>query len=159
MCSAAPRSEGAYFLWVPAPSSKRETAIVIEYSIGEPFNKSGNGIRLCINVLCWGKRSHHHFNVQAVLKEHLACHLSGPWEQNDTDFFLLCTLCECSSPNILCGYLAYFPIHPSAPLRDLGGGIQAALQKVIVMKSPSGVLALSPIFLHLHAVCVGWWGL
>lgn len=68
-------------------------------------------------------------------------------------------LCECSLPNILYSYLAYFPIHPSAPFRDLGGGIQAAPQKVIVMKSPSGVLALSPIFLHLHAVCVRWWGL
>lgn len=109
-CSSALR--GRLFLWVPAPSSKRETAFVIEYSIGEPFNKSGNGIRLRINVLCRGKRSHHHFNVQAVLKEHLACHLSRPWEQNDTDVFLLCTLCECSSPNILYGYVAYFP-HPS----------------------------------------------
>lgn len=50
------------------------------------------------------------------------------------------------------------PIHPPAPLPDLGGGIQAALQKVIVMKSPSGALADSPIFLHLHAGRE-WWGL
>lgn len=106
-CSAAPRSQAAY-LYGSQPRLP-ETAIVIEYSIGEPFNRSGNGIQLRINVLCWSKRSHHHFNVQAVLKEHLACHLSRPREQNDTDFFLLCTLCECSSPNILCGYLAYFP--------------------------------------------------
>lgn len=73
--------------------------------------------------------------------------------------FPLGGLCECSWPNILYGYLAYFPIHPSALLPDLGGGIHAAPQKVTVMTSPSGVLALSPIFLHLHAVCVVCWGL
>lgn len=60
--------------------------------------------------------------------------------------FLLCSLCECSSPNILYGYLAYFPIHPSALLPDLGGGIQAAPQKVTVMKSPSGIFGSQPYF-------------
>lgn len=60
---------GRVFLWVPAPSSKREAVILIEYSIGEPFSKRGNGIRRRINVLYWGKRSHHHFSAQAVFKK------------------------------------------------------------------------------------------
>lgn len=46
------------------------------------------------------------------------------------------SLYECSLPNIFNGYLSYFPIYPSAPLPDLGGGIQAAPQNVTVMKSP-----------------------
>lgn len=71
-------------MWVPAPSSKRETSFVIEYSIGELFNKSGNAIPLCINVLRRGKRSHHHSNVQAVLQEHLACCLYRPPQPHDT---------------------------------------------------------------------------
>lgn len=81
------RRELGFFFYGPQPRlPNQKTAIVIEYSIGEPFSKSGNGIRLCTNVLCRRKRSHHHFAVQAVLKEHLACHLSGPRVQNDTDF-------------------------------------------------------------------------
>ena len=119
-CSSTLR--GKVLIWVPALSSKWETVILIEDSIGEPFNKSGNGIQLCINVLRWGKRSHHHFSVQAVLKQHLACRLSRPWEQNDIDFFfVLCTLYESFPPNIFYGYFAFFPTHPSAPLPDLGG--------------------------------------
>lgn len=74
--------------------------------------------------------------------------------------FLLCSLCECSSPNIFYGYLAYFPIRPSAPRPDLGGGKQAAPQNITVMKSPSGVFGFQPyFFLHLPAVCAGQWGL
>lgn len=63
--------------------------------------------------------------------------------------FLLCM--NLSLSNIFYGRAAYFSTHPSAPPRSLGGRI---LQKVIVMKSPSGLLALSSGFLHLHAVCV-----
>lgn len=78
MYSAALRSEGADFYGSQPRLPKPETAIVIEYSIGEPFNKSGNGIGICINVLSGSKRSHHRFTVQAVLKEHLARNLSRP---------------------------------------------------------------------------------
>lgn len=77
-----------------------------------------------------------------------------------TRISFLCSLCECSSPNIFYGYLAYFPIRPSAPRPDLGGGKQAAPQNITVMKSPSGVFGFQPyFFLHLPAVCAGQWGL
>lgn len=149
---------GSLFIWVPVSPSKRETAIVIEYSIGEPFNKSGNGIQLCINVLCWGERSHHHFNVQAVLKEHLACHHSRPWEPNDMDFFFLCTFVWMFLlPNILYGYLAYFPqpslsTSPCSRWRDT-----SSLQKVIVMKKPLRRFWLSALFFSICMQCVYGW--
>lgn len=44
---AAPHSQGAY-LYESSPRLPNQITIVIEYSIGEPFNKSGNGIWLCL---------------------------------------------------------------------------------------------------------------
>lgn len=52
----------------PSPVFQQETAIVIEYSIGEPFNKSGNGIRLCINVLCRGEKEPSLFQCSSCFK-------------------------------------------------------------------------------------------
>lgn len=152
---------GSLFLWVPAPSCKPETAIVIEYSIGEPFNKTGNGIRLCINVLCWNKRSYHHLKCSSCFKRTFSLPSLQAMRSKMTRIsFFLFSLSECSSTNIFSGYLAYFPIHPSAPLPDLGGRIQAAPQNVTVTKSPSGVLARSPFFSSVCMRCVrGQWGL
>lgn len=57
--------------------------------------------------------------------------------------------------------MPFLSTHPSATHCNLGEGIQAALQKVIVMKNPSGLLALSPIFLFsppASSVCIYTWG-
>lgn len=84
---------GWVFIWVPAPSSKREAVILIEYSIGEPFSKRGNGIQRRINVLYCGKKSHHHFSAQAVFKKAFSL-ASLQAMRNEMDFFLVSTLYE-----------------------------------------------------------------